>query len=324
MTTASLPRPLRGIVPPMATPLLDRDRLDLPGVERLLEHILAGGVHGLFLLGTTGEAPSLSHRLRCELIERACAQVAGRVPVLVGVTDTSFVESIELAEHAADAGAAAVVLAAPYYFPAGQPELADYIERIAAALPLPVFLYNMPSHTKLSFEPDTVARALRVPNIVGLKDSSGNMLYFHKVQQLAQARPDFALLMGPEELLADAVLLGAHGGVTGGANLAPRLYVDLYEAALAGDLARVRALHAQVLRISMTIYSVGAYGSAYLKGLKCALACLGLCDDYLAEPFRPFATAERERIARYVQELGLSAAPQPVAAGQGQPEPVQP
>src|SRR3954470_19365887 len=96
--------PLCGIIPPLITPLLERDRLDVPGLERLIEHVLSGGVHGLFLLGTTGEAPSLSHRLRCELVERACAQINGRVPVLVGITDTSFVESVEMAEHAADAG----------------------------------------------------------------------------------------------------------------------------------------------------------------------------------------------------------------------------
>src|SRR4029077_15037208 len=106
--------------PPLATPLQDHDRLDLEGLERLIEHVLGGGVHGLFLLGTTGEAPGLSHRLRCELVERACAQVAGRVPVLVGITDTSFTESVEMAEHAADEGAQAVELAASYYFPAGQ------------------------------------------------------------------------------------------------------------------------------------------------------------------------------------------------------------
>src|SRR3954468_16378076 len=237
------PGPLRGIIPPLVTPLLDRDRLDLAGLERLIEHVLGGGGHGLFLLGATGEGPSLSHRRRCEVVERACAQVGGRVPVLVGITDTSFAESIEMAEHAADAGAGAVVLAPPYYFPAGQPELAEYVESIAAALPLPLHLYNMPSHTKLAFEPDTIARALQIPNIVGLKDSSGQLVYFHKVQSLAAARPDFALLMGPEELLAESVLLGAHGGVCGGANLAPRLYVDLYQAARRGDLERIRALH---------------------------------------------------------------------------------
>jgi hypothetical protein len=111
---ATLPRPLRGIVPPMITPLRDRDELDVPGLERLIEHILAGGVHGLFILGTSGEAPSLSYRLRRELVDRVCRQVAGRVPVLVGITDTSFVEALHLARHAAAAGAQAVVTSTPY------------------------------------------------------------------------------------------------------------------------------------------------------------------------------------------------------------------
>ncbi len=316
MNRVSLPRPLRGIIPPLVTPLRDRDRLDHAGLERLIEHVLAGGVHGLFVLGTTGEAPGLSYRLRCELIERACEQVAGRVPVLVGVTDTSFAESVELAEHAADAGAQAVVLAAPYYFPAGQAELAGYVERIAAELPLPVFLYNMPSHTKLSFEPDTVARAVQVPNVVGLKDSGGQMLYFHTVRQIVAARPDFALLMGPEELMAEAVLFGGHGGVCGGANLFPRLYVDLYEAAERGDLPRVRELHGRVMRISTTLYRVGSYGSAFLKGLKCALGLLGICDDFVAEPFERFGPAERERVAGCLRALGVEL-PRPAGAAVG-------
>src|SRR5262245_26840129 len=115
-----LPKPLSGIIPPLATPLRDVDQLDHAGLERLIEYVLAGGVHGLFILGTTGEGPSLSYRLRCELIELACEQVNHRVPILVGITDTSAVESINLAERAADAGADAVVLAAPYYFAPNQ------------------------------------------------------------------------------------------------------------------------------------------------------------------------------------------------------------
>jgi 4-hydroxy-tetrahydrodipicolinate synthase len=98
-------KPLRGIIVPMVTPLLDRDTLDASGLERLIEHIIAGGVHGLFILGTTGEAPSLSYRLRYELIRRVCEQVKGRIPVLVGMTDTSFVESINITHKAEDAGA---------------------------------------------------------------------------------------------------------------------------------------------------------------------------------------------------------------------------
>src|SRR5580693_5577452 len=109
--------PLTGIVPPMVTPLRGRDELDLLGLERLVEHILSGGVSGLFILGTTGEGPSLSYQLRRELIRRVCKQVNHRVPILVGITDTAFVESVNLARSAADYGAAAVVLAPPYYLP---------------------------------------------------------------------------------------------------------------------------------------------------------------------------------------------------------------
>ncbi|MCJ7544407.1 MAG: dihydrodipicolinate synthase family protein [Phycisphaerae bacterium] len=289
----------------MVTPLLDRDTLDAAGLGRLIEHILAGGVHGLFILGTTGEAPSLSYRLRKELIGRACAQVAGRVPVLVGITDTSFVESVNIAREAAAAGAAGLVLATPYYFPAGQPELLEYLQHLTPELPLPVFLYNMPTHTKLFFEPDTVRQAAEIPTVAGLKDSSSNMIYFHRLQGLFKDRPDFSLLIGPEELLSETLLLGGHGGVSGGANLHPRLYVDLYNAAVAKDLDAVAELHRRVMQISMTIYSVGRYGSSVIKGIKCALSLLGICDDFMAEPFHRFRKPERELVQRHLIDLGL-------------------
>ena len=305
MNRPPFPAPLRGIIPPLATPLKGRDELDVAGLERLIEHVLAGGVHGLFLLGTTGEGPSLSNRLRRELIDRACRQVAGRVPVLVGVTDTSFTESVRLTAHAAEAGANAVVLAPPFYFSASQAELADYVEHIAPELALPVLLYHIPSHAKLGFDPETVARLIHIPNVVGLKDSGGKMIYLHELRLAVAARPDFTLLVGPEELMAEAVLLGAHGGICGGANMVPRLYVDLYAAASAGDLHRVRELHDRVMRISVAIYNVGGAGSSYMRGLKCALACLGLCDDTLAEPLQRFGPAERERIRMGLCEVGL-------------------
>ncbi|MFB0553341.1 MAG: dihydrodipicolinate synthase family protein [Phycisphaerae bacterium] len=304
--TNVLPRPLRGIIPPMITPLLDRDTLDAAGLERLIEHILAGGVHGLFILGTTGEAPSLSYRLRYELIERVCREVKGRVPVLVGITDTSFVESVNVARKAQDAGAQAVVLAPPYYFPAGQAELLEYLRHLTPELPLPVFLYNMPSYTKLVFEPETIRAAAELPGIAGIKDSSGNMPYFRQLQSLLKDHPDFSLLMGQEELLAEAVLLGGHGSVCGGANLIPELYVELYNAACSKDLPKVESLHKKVMQLSNAIYNVGQYESSFLKGLKCALSCIGICSDFLAEPFHRFRRAEHEVIQRYVKELGIT------------------
>ena len=305
MARAELQRPLRGIIPPMITPLLDRDTLDAEGLDRLIEHILAGGVHGLFILGTTGEAPSLSYRLRGELIERTCERVAGRAPVLVGITDTAFVESVNIACKARDAGAAAVVLSSPYYFPSGQPELLEYLEHLVPELPLPVFLYNMPSHTKVVFEPETVRAAADIDGVVGLKDSSANMIYFHQLQGLLHDRADFSLLIGPEELLAGTILLGGHGGICGGANMLPKLYVDLYNVARARDLDAVAKLHERVMAIRNTIYSVGQYGSSYMKGLKCVLSCLGICSDFMAEPFHRFREAERDTIRRHMQELGI-------------------
>ena len=305
--STELPTPIRGIIPPLVTPLLDRDTLDTAGLERLIEYVLAGGVHGLFILGTTGEAPSLSYRLRYDLIDRVCSQVAGRVPVLVGITDTSFVESTNVARKAKDAGAQAAVLAPPYYFPAGQMELLEYLKHLTTELPLPVFLYNMPSHTKLVFEPETIRTAADFPGVVGIKDSSGNMMYFRRLQTLLLGEhPSFSVLIGPEELLSEAILLGGHGGVTGGANLLPRLYVELYEAACLKDLSRAEELHAKVMEISTTIYNVGLYQSSFLKGLKCALSCVGICSDFMAEPFHRFRQAEHEVIERYVKELDIN------------------
>lgn len=297
--------PLRGIIVPMVTPLLDRDSLDVAGLERLVEHTLGGGVHALFILGTTGEAPSLSYRLRKELITRTCGLVNGRVPVLVGVTDTAFSESVRMAAVAAEAGAAAVVLAPPYYYPASQSELLEYVKHLVPKMPLPLFLYNMPSHTKLSFDLETVRQAAELPGVVGLKDSSANMIYFHRLIALFRGRPDFTLTVGPEELLGEVVLLGGHGGVNGGANLSPQLYVQLYEAARRRDLDRLATLHRQVMHISNGIYNVGRSGSSYLKGLKCALSVLGICDDFMAEPFQRFAAPERLSIERELRGLGL-------------------
>jgi 4-hydroxy-tetrahydrodipicolinate synthase len=298
----------RGIIPPIVTPLHARDELDVAGLEGLIEHTLAGGVHGLFVLGTTGEAPSLSYRLRREMIERTCRQVAGRVPVLVGITDTAIVEAMHLAQFAAEAGAQALVLAPPYYFPNSQPELLEYVQHLAPELPLPLFLYNMPTHTKTIFEVETVRQAMQIENIIGLKDSSANMIYFHQLIGVLRERPEWSLLIGPEELLAESVLLGGHGGVSGGANLCPRLYVDLYEAAKARDFDRAAKLHAQVMRISSTLYRVGRYGSAFIKGVKCALHELGICDDFMAEPFHRFRDEERTRVRACLAELGITTA----------------
>ena len=299
----TLKKPMTGIIPPLVTPLLDNDKLDIDGLERLIERLIKGGVHGLFILGTTGEAQSISYRLRHEMIKKTCRINAGRLPVLVCISDTSIVESIHLAHVGAECGASAVVSAPPYYFAPGQPELAEFYEDLIPQLPLPIFLYNMPSHTKVNFAPATIQCIARNPQVVGFKDSSANAVYFQSVMYAMKDRPDFAMLVGPEEITAECVLLGGNGGINGGANMFPELYVDLYNAALARDMETVSRLQPLVMQISSSIYTVGQHGSSYLKGLKCALSLLGVCDDFVAAPFHRFNAPEREKIRKALEAL---------------------
>jgi 4-hydroxy-tetrahydrodipicolinate synthase len=296
---------LRGIVPPLVTPLLDNNTLDVEGLECLIEHVIVGGVHGVFILGTTGEAQSISFGLRKEMIQQSAQILKGRLPLLVGISDTSLVDSVSLANLAADNGADAVVSAPPYYYATGQPELAEYYEQLLPQLPLPLFLYNMPTHTKVSFAPSTIRRIAENSKVIGFKDSSANGGYFQSVLYEFRDRPDFSLFVGPEEMMAESVLMGAHGGVNGGANMFPKLYVALYNAAVAKDVDKVRELHAKVMQISSTIYTVGSYGSSYLKGVKSALSILGICNDYIAAPFNKFDEAHKVRIRKAIESLNL-------------------
>jgi 2-dehydro-3-deoxy-D-pentonate aldolase len=305
--------PFHGIIPPLVTPLRDRDDLDVDGLQRLVEHVIAGGVHGIFALGTTGEAPSLSYRLRQEFITRVCTLVAERIPVLVGITDTSFVESVHLAQHAADAGATAVVLSTPYYFPAGQTELTSYVTHLVEQLPLPLVLYNMPSLTKVSFELETLRKLSTIDSIIGIKDSSGDMEYFASLMSLRSVRPDWSIMIGPEAKIPEALALGGHGGVAGGANVFPALFVQCYQAAVSGNHARLQAL-SQAINDFQQVYEIGKYASRFIKATKCCLSLLDICDDFLAEPFDRFHAPERARVHEIIHGLvprvaSLSSAP---------------
>ena len=298
-------KPLRGIIPPVITPMIDNDTLDVIGLENLLNRMIKGGVSGVFILGTSGEAQNISYNVRKELIKETCRIVEKRIPVLVGITDTSFSESLLLAANAALYGADALVAAPPYYFAPGQAELIQYYNDLANQLPLPLFLYNMPSHVKVMIEPETVLALSENPNIIGLKDSSANGVYFQKLIYLLRNKPEFTLLCGPEEMTAEVILMGGHGGVNGGANLFPELYVALYDAAASIDFEKLAELQSQVLRVSLSLYNIGKYASSYIKGVKTALNLLGVCSDYMAEPFHKFKDAERAVVKKKLIELGL-------------------
>lgn len=286
----------------MVTPLNAEGGLDVKGLERLIEHLINGGVHGIFLLGTNGEAPSLSYALRKELITKACTYIGGRVPVLVGITDTSFEGSLDITAHSKEAGADAVVVAPPYYLPISQEEMMDYLERLMPQLPLPVMMYNMPSCTKLHLSLETVKKAKEL-GAIGIKDSSGDMSYFYSLIEAFKESPEFSIIVGTELFLPETIIYGGHGAVAGGANFLPELFVDLYNASLANNLEDIKILRSKVAFVNNSIYCVGKNASRITKGIKCALSVMDICEDHMALPLRKFENREREKVKDYLAQF---------------------
>jgi 4-hydroxy-tetrahydrodipicolinate synthase len=288
----------------LITPLADRNTLDVAGLERLIEHVLAGGVHGLFLLGTTGEAAALSSSVQSDLIRNAVRVTRGRVPILAGVCDNSVVDSLRSAREFSELGVRAIVLSTPSYLPAEPAEIVRYVRTFNEESPLPIVLYNMPRLTSHWFSIEVIRQALQFENILGLKDSSGDMPYFDEVRRMLADRPDWCLLMGPEALLADAVKLGAHGCVGAGSNVWPRLLVDIYEAALENAGPRLETLQQTLVEMG-EIYQFGGYATGVVRGIKCALEILGICNGRMADPFEACSPKGRTAIERQLLNLGL-------------------
>ena len=294
--------PLRGIIPPVITPLLDDNTLDVKGLENLVEHLISGGVHGLFILGTTGEAPSLSYKLRKEFIKKTCELTNKRIPVMVGITDTSFEASLEIAEYSKEVGADAVVVAPPFYLPISQEELIVYFQNLIPRSPLPLLLYNMPSHTKLHMEIETVKIGQQL-GAIGIKDSSGDMFYQTNLVDAFRDIPEFAIITGTELFLPETILQGGHGAIAGGANIYPRLFVDIYEASLARDFEKIDELRKINIQLYNTIYAVTGNSSRYIRGIKCVLKTMGICNDYAALPLSKYDGDEKRKIEQYVADF---------------------
>lgn len=296
--------PLSGIIPPIVTPLISNTELDIQGLKNLVDHLLAGGVHGIFLLGTTGEATNLEYSLRTEFINLACKFVDKKVPVVVGITDTCLQGSLEIAKVAKAAGADAVVISSPYYLPMSQSEFVYYLEQLVPQLPLPFLLYNMPGCTKLHMSVPTVRRAKEL-GAIGIKDSSGNLPYLLSLIEEFKDSPEFAIIAGTEMFLPETILKGGHGAVAGGANIFPSLFVELYNASVNGDLERIEYLKGKMMQIEENIYNVGSYSSKYIKTIKSALSAMGICNDFVAMPFRQFDDVKSNRIKQNLKEMNI-------------------
>ena len=294
-----------GIIVPLPTPLLNFDKIDLDGLNNLIEFLIREGVSGISVLGHTGEERCLDYVTRKKMISETCRIVDGRVPVFVSISDTSFNESYVLAGFANDCGAAAMVFSPPYYLSTGQAELIEFYDELLKAICLPIILYNIESATNVKIEPSTILELKKNKKIVGLKDSSADIIYLKRVADMVkEENQDFKLYFGKEELLFETMMLGGNGGFAGGANLFPKLYIKLYDAIKQGDFATYKALQAILMDVNTTIFSIGHYHSSYLKGIKCALNIMGIInDDYLAPPFHKFNEPERVRIKEGINHI---------------------
>jgi dihydrodipicolinate synthase/N-acetylneuraminate lyase len=294
---------LRGIVPPLVTPLTSAGDFDPASYENLIERVIGGGVHGIFVMGSTGEFSSFSAELRQRIVQESCYAARKRIPVVVNVSDTCMENSLQLTEFAGKAGADAVAICPPFYFSVTQPDLVRYLSKFAELAPLPVFLYNIPQNAHHELTVETVEKLAEVPNIVGLKNSNGSLEYLQKVSRIKCVRRDFAVLVGTEEILVPAMEAGADGSVCGGANMFPELFVKLYNAMAEDRKSQGREMQEQVVRIAEALYTVGAPETSYFRGLKAALAELGVCGETLAEPFGPFSDGEREELRSRLNRL---------------------
>lgn len=294
--------PLKGIIPPMITPLKSNNELDKEGVVRLIEHLIGGGIHGLFLLGTNGEGPSLSKELRKQFLKLSSEVINGRIPILVGISDAAFQESVDMAYYCKSIGVDAVVVAPPFYFPATEDEMINYVENLAVALPLPFMLYNMPLHTKINLTLPTIRRAKEL-GAIGVKDSSGDMSNLYYLIDAFKEDTEFSVFAGTELFLPDAVIAGGHGAVAGGANVFPKLFVDLYDAAVNRDDVKITKFRNKVIWLCNNLYKVGPSNARITVSIKCALSILGICNDEMALPLRKLDANGRKKVESLLSEF---------------------
>ncbi|MEU6142628.1 dihydrodipicolinate synthase family protein [Streptomyces sp. NPDC047081] len=306
----TFPSPLTGVVPPVCTPLTPDREVDVPSLLRLVDHLVDGGVHALFVLGSSSEAAYLRDRQRRLVVESVVSHVGGQLPVLAGAIDMTTPRVLDHVESVTAAGADAVVVTAPFYTRTHPAEIARHFRLLAAASPVPVIAYDIPVavHTKLPA--DLVLELAADGTLAGLKDSSGDLAGFRDVVTGARGLPRFSVLTGSELVVDSALALGADGAVPGLANVDPHGYVRLDRLCRAGDRERARA---EQERLCALFRLVGAGDPARMGGsssalgaFKAALHLRGIIDcPVTAEPQVPLSPEETERVGKFLASAGL-------------------
>ncbi|WP_030239646.1 MULTISPECIES: dihydrodipicolinate synthase family protein [unclassified Streptomyces] len=303
---------LTGVIPPVCTPLTPDREVDVPSLLRLVDHLVAGGVHGLFVLGSSSEAAYLTDGQRRIVVESVTAHVGGQLPVLAGAIDMTTPRVLDHVASVTAAGADGVVVTAPFYARTHPAEIARHYRAVAAASPVPVVAYDIPVavHTKL---PADVVLELAADGVVaGLKDSSGDLAAFRRVVTGARdgGVSGFSVLTGSELIVDSALAAGADGAVPGLGNVDPHGYVRLHGLCRSGDWDGARAEQERLCAL-FGLVTVGdparmGPGSSALGAFKAALHLRGVIDcPVTAEPQVPLEQDEVARVGKYLAAAGL-------------------
>jgi len=287
----------RGVFTALVTPFR-RGLLDEAAFVALVERQIAGGVHGLVPVGTTGETSTLSHEEHRRVVELCVKTAAGRVPVIAGAGSNATDEAIELARHAKDVGADAALVVTPYYNRPSQEGLYQHYAAIVEAVDLPVLVYNVPSRTSVDISNDTLQRLSALPNIAGVKDATGDLA--RASLQRLMCGPDWVMLSGDDPSGLGYVAHGGHGCISVTSNVAPKAVSAFYEAMLAGDWTAALAWQDRLIRLHKALFL-----DASPSPTKFALAHLGLCAEESRLPITPCADAAKPAILEAMREAGV-------------------
>lgn len=299
---------IRGVVPPVVTPLTADGALDVASFERSINRMIDAGVDGLFVLGSSGEVVFSTDERRREVIENAVRIVAGRVPVLVGVIDMTTKRTIEHARVAKELGADAIVATAPFYAILGPKEIKRHFRLVHEEVDLPLFAYDIPVCVHVKLAPALILELAREGVLAGVKDSSGDDVSFRFLTQARDEESlDLALLTGHEVVVDGAYMSHADGSVPGLANVDPVIFVEQWRAYQAGDWGRVRELQDEATRL-MRIVQVASGEVGFAAGVgafKTALMLLGVFEtNTMPEPVLALEGENVEAVARVLRETG--------------------
>lgn len=295
----------RGLVVPMVTPVTDEGSLDAAAIRRVIDWLIAGGVDGIFVLGTTGEGASVPGALRRRLVALSVEHSAGRCHLYAGIGGNSLADSRQAALDYLALGADAIVAHLPAYFALTSAEMVTYYQRLADALDGPLLIYNMPPTTHMSIPIEALQALSGHPRIVGVKDSENDS---HRLQQALarfRDRQDFAVLIGAAARATEALRAGADGVVPSSGNLVPHRWRQLCESARAGHWADAAALQARLDDVARVYQNGRSLGQA-VAALKAGMAASGLCGPAALPPLTTLDGLEQERLGKELAALDLA------------------